>query len=448
VLNSLAIVAGCAALMIAPWMVKNAVWLHNPVSPFFNRVFPNPYVHISLETDWSRDMRHYGGLKNYSGIPLEVTVRGGMLGGVAGPAFLVAPVALLALRSLAGRELLFAALIFGIPYAANVGTRFLIPALPFVALSMGLAVAGWSPAGFTLSLAHAILSWPLVVGAYCTPNAWRLPGQIPVRGALRIESEDFYLSSRMPSYGVARMIESLTPEGARVVTTFAGAPDAYTSREILVTYESAFGELIRDILWTPLIISQEPRRQLRFRYPAQMLRQIRVVQTASDVSHQWSVSEFRIFHGKAELPRAPDWKLRAKPNPWDAQLAFDNSPATRWRSWQSLYSGMYVTVEFGQPETSDSVLLESAYEWEVQLKLEGMGPAGNWRTLAGAFEASEGLLPPRLRRKAVQELKARGVEYFLAYDFDWYAEDYKTKSKLWGMTLLGEASGARLYRLD
>ncbi len=35
-LKPCAIVAGCAALMIAPWMIKNAVVLRNPVSPFLN----------------------------------------------------------------------------------------------------------------------------------------------------------------------------------------------------------------------------------------------------------------------------------------------------------------------------------------------------------------------------------------------------------------------------
>jgi hypothetical protein len=447
VLKPLAIVAGCVALMIAPWMVKNAVWLDNPVAPFLNSVFPNPHFHISFETEYTRQMRHYGALENYADIPLEVTVRGGTLGGLLGPVFLLAPAGLLALRSPAGRNLLSAALIFGIPYAANIETRFLIMPLPFVALSMGLAAAGWNPAALALTLAHAVLSWPLALSYYCSPRAPRMASDIPVREALRIESEESYLNARMPSYGVARMIDNLTPPGATVLT-ISGAPDAYTSRVILVTWESAFGELIRDILWTPLSAPSEPRRRLRFAYPAQPLRQLRVVQTAAGSSGQWSVSEFHIFRGAAELARAPDWKLRARPNPWDVQLAFDNSPITRWRSWQQLYPGMYIAVEFGKPEISDSVLLEGPFEWAVRLRLEGMDPAGSWKMLAGAPEESVGLLPSGLRRAAVEEVKTRGIEYFLVYDTDWFAEDYKTKSKLWGFNLLGEYKGARLYRLE
>ncbi len=392
-------------------------------------------------------MRHYG-LKSDAEIPLEVTVRGGALCGLLGPMFLLAPLSLLALRSPAGRNLLLAAGIFLIPYTANIGTRFLIPAMPFVALSMGLAVAGSTPAALTLAVAHAIFSWPLVIALYCQPDAWRLLNKIPLRQALRLESEDSFLNFRMAHYGTARMLDKLVPPGGKIFT-FSGAPEAYTSREILVAYQSAFGNVIGDILWTPLIPDVEPRWLLRFRYPGQSLRQIRVVQTAVGAPDQWSVSELRIFKGEAELPRAPGWKLRAKPNPWDVQMAFDNSLATRWHSWQTLYPGMYLAVEFAKPEVSDSVLLECAHDqYKIRLKLEGMDEAGKWKPLAAEPEASDGRQQFGLRRAAAEEIKARGIDYLLVYDFDYGAEDFKTKAKLWGATQLGEHNGARLYRLD
>jgi hypothetical protein len=448
VLKPLLLVAGCAAIMIAPWMIKDAVWLHNPVSPFLNRVFPNPYVHVSFEKEYADSMRHYEGLKSDSQIPLEVTLRGGALTGLIGPVFLLAPLSLLALRSPAGRSLLLAALIFGIPYAANIGTRFLLPSLSFVALSMGLAVAGSRVATTALLIAHAILSWPAVVSRYCAPTAWRLFGKIPVRQALRIESEESFLNFRLPSWGAARMIDNLVPAGARVFS-FNGAPEAYTSHEIVVGFQSAFGERVRDIIWTPLIEEFEPRWLLRFRYPAQPLRKIRVAQTAAGAPDLWSVAEFRLFRGQAELPRAPDWKLRAKPNPWDVQLAFDNSPVTRWRSWQSLYPGMYMEVEFAAPVITDSALLECSHDqWKIRLKLEGMDDAGKWKTLSDAPVQSEAKAELGLRRAAADEVKALGIAYLLVYDFDYRADDFTKNARAWGATLLGEHKGARLYRLD
>ena len=448
ILKPLLVVAGCAAIMIAPWMIKDAVWLHNPVSPFLNQVFPNPYIHVSFEKEYSGMMRHYEGVNSVSQIPIEVTVRGGALSGLIGPVFLLAPLGLLALRWPAGRSLLLAALLFGIPYAANIGTRFLLPALPFVALSVGLVVAGSRAATAALLIAHAILSWPPVVARYCSPNAWRLTQRMPLRPALRIESEASFLNFHMPSWGIARMIDQLVPPGATVLS-FSGLPEAYTTHNIIVGFQSAFGERVRDILWTPMIELFEPRWLLRFRYPAQPLKRIRVVQTAANAPDQWSVAEFRIFRGEAELPRAPDWRLRAHPNPWDVQLAFDNSPVTRWRSWQSLYPGMYVDVEFAAPQVTDSVLLECSHDqWKIRLKLEGLDDTGKWKTLAVAPEQSEGKPLAGLRRAAAEEVKALGIAYILVYDFDYRADDFTKNAPSWGATLLGEHNGARLYRLD
>ncbi len=54
VLKPLLVISACALLMITPWVAKNWIWLDNPFSPFFNTIFPNPYVHVSLEREWTR----------------------------------------------------------------------------------------------------------------------------------------------------------------------------------------------------------------------------------------------------------------------------------------------------------------------------------------------------------------------------------------------------------
>src|SRR5205823_2308738 len=149
----------CAALMIAPWLIKNWVWVQNPVAPFFNSVFPNPYIHISFEKEYRQLMRDFGELK--SSIPVEVAIRGG-LGGVLGPVFLLAPLSLFALRYSAGRQLLLAAVVFGSTYAANVGTRFLIPCVPYLALAMGLVFTAARGIAPLLILAQAFASWPSI----------------------------------------------------------------------------------------------------------------------------------------------------------------------------------------------------------------------------------------------------------------------------------------------
>jgi hypothetical protein len=125
--------------VIAPWLLKNWIYLHNPVAPFYNRLFPNPFVLVSFEDTYRRMLSMYE-LKTRWQIPMQVTTYGS-LSGLLGPVFLLSPLGLSALRRREGRHLLLAALVFGANYFSNIGTRFLIPVLPFAALAMALALA-------------------------------------------------------------------------------------------------------------------------------------------------------------------------------------------------------------------------------------------------------------------------------------------------------------------
>ena len=100
-----AVVVLCSLILITPWVGKNLLWTGDPFSPFFNRLFPNRAVHPSLETDFSNRLKTYS-LESRWQIPLELTLRGYRLGGLIGPVFLLAPLALLSLRKPVGRRLL------------------------------------------------------------------------------------------------------------------------------------------------------------------------------------------------------------------------------------------------------------------------------------------------------------------------------------------------------
>ncbi|HYM13510.1 MAG TPA: glycosyltransferase family 39 protein, partial [Bryobacterales bacterium] len=179
-------VALLASLFIAPWMVKDAIVIGNPVAPFFNRLFPNPYVHVSFEKLYTFFMRHYGGIaehnwSDYRHVPWELAVAGAKLQGLLGPLFLLAPLGLWSLRQRMGRRLWAAAAIFALPWFSNVGTRFLIPSLVFVSLAMALAI--WqAPRGVAAGLsilligAHAIGCWPSVISRWNHKQPWALKG--------------------------------------------------------------------------------------------------------------------------------------------------------------------------------------------------------------------------------------------------------------------------------
>jgi hypothetical protein len=449
VAGPVAVVAICALAMMAPWVVRNWIWYGNPVSPFYNQWFPNPYIHVGRELEYREHMAHWGGVTDKWQIPIEATVRGFKLQGLLGPVFLLAPIALLALRYRQGRQLLLAAAVCFSMYPANIGTRFLIPCLPFVSLAMGLALRNWKTITPLLLIAHALSVWPLFLRSYY-PNGVMMLERIPLEAALRVEPEEHYLERNLSTYAVARMMERNTPPGAKILSEH-GAADAYTSRELLVRYEAALNDNLGDMLKSGVVEDWQPTRRLTFRFSAQPFRRIRLVQTTKKgPPDYWSINEFRVFDGSRELARDPRWRIGANPNPFEVHLAFDNNPMTRWRNWQPLVGGEYLEVDFGRAEEIDSVVLDSAPDQDaVKLKLEGqVDVRAPWRELAGEPQVSAIPAPGGLRQIITRELRRQGIGYLLIFDHDLVAQDLRANAGTWGVVLAGECPGARLYRIQ
>jgi hypothetical protein len=357
--------------------------------------------------------------------------------------------ALFALRSGLGRRILLAALLFLLPYPMNVGTRFLIPALPFVTLAMGLAIPGRA-AGLVLpvlAMAHGVLSLPPMIAKSKAADSWHIP-DLPWRAALRIESPDDYLGRVSPEWRVAQMVERATPAHA-VVLSLTQIAEAYTSRQIWVDYQSAEGERLRDRLFVAIDPNFQPVRQLRFEFQRQPLQAVRLVQTApSGTRDIWAMTEMRLLDGGNEVPAGPAWKLRASDAPWTLPLAFDGNPVTRWRAWRWLRQGMWVSVELPQPASLTTVAVETTSDhYAAQFKLEGL-TAGGWKELSTEPKVT-GLAPPLgLRCMATRELLKAGVTHLAIPESHPYAGDLAAKAELWGITEAGAESGMRLYRLE
>ncbi len=438
-----AVVAACAFLMVAPWLIKNSMWMHNPVAPFFNRYFPNPYVTVDFEEDYKSYFRTYDLASRWQ-IPMEATV-GGSLGGVLGPVFLLAPLGLLALRKPLGRQLWLAAFVFGANYFSNIGARFLIPPLPFVALTMAMALHSLPGLALAVVLLHAALSWPPVVEKFVPAGSWRLT-LTPWRDAFHLRDPGRYYKNHLALYPASELIEKVTPPGSTVLT-FKPIPDAYTSRRILVNYESAANQVEERIFLSAAIGRDQPNGRLRFTFSPQRLRAIRVNQTASGTDI-WSINELRILLDGHELAREPSWRLTAQPYPWSIQDAFDNSPVTFWRSGEAIHPGMFVEVDFGAVREADQVVLEGpSDQYGVRLELEGERADGVWQRLAGLPVASDGAPYLGFRRAAAEELKRRGIDYILCFQDEEWAQDMQRNRDLWGAEEVGAAGGARLYKL-
>lgn len=447
-LRPLLVVAVSAAVLILPTVVKNSVVVHNPFSPFFNRVFPNPYIHVSFEHDVLKHMRGYDSIQSPWQVPYEVTIAGANLQGILGPLFLLAPLSLLALRHPAGRRLILAAVVFLLPYPSNLGTRFLLPAATFIATGIGLGLGRWSAIVSPLLLLHALLSWPSNIGWYADVNCWRL-GELALRAALRMESEDEYLRKRMGvDYEMARFMETMTPPGSRIFS-FGVPPMAYCAREILPSHFSAFNTRLLYSLCTGFDLRLQPLRVLTFRFDPKPLRGIRLLQTGATQSVVPGIHELRIIGPAGELQPQPAWRLQASPFPWEANLAFDRNPVTRWSAWQEVAAGSRMDAQFDEDKIVSSVKLETSLDQAaVQWSLQGKSGASGWVPLTASLEVTSAPTPQDIRKTATQELKRNHIQYLLV-DADFAIPEFRDHAPQWGIRLVGELRGTRwFYRLE
>jgi hypothetical protein len=435
----LAIVAAMIVLTAGPWIARNWILYGNPAAPFANDVFHNPYVHVNFEEGYREYYRSYD-VKDLRTLPLEVTLRGVATQGIVGPVFLLLPIGLLALRRRLGRHIWIVLLLLMTTYFANVGTRFLIPPLPFFSLAIALAVGELPVLLSIILLIHGYLSWPANIPKYASEHTWRLR-PVEWRVALRRVDPGAFLDSVSPAYTTARLIETHVPEGKQVFAMNSVA-DAYTHREIRVSFQSASNETLEDIFHIGHIIGSQPIRAHIFRFPARSSRRFRIVQTANAKPGEiWNVHELRFFRDGVEVSRAATWRLQAWPMPWDVQLAFDNSPGTRWRSWETATPEMYIEVDFGRDETVDEIRIEtSADSVSVRPAVELDGKP------QPPTESIDTMVTPNARRVATYEMHRCGVGYFLFYKGDFGAADVFDDPESWGLEELGRAGGARLYK--
>jgi hypothetical protein len=369
-----------------------------------------------------------------------VTV-GGEFGGELGPVFLLTPLVLLGLRSREGRRILLAGLFFLLPYPANLGARFLLPALPFAALGIALALEFSRRAQTAAVLAAMFLAWPNVIFRYHAPKSgWQI-ASFPWKAALAITPQDDFLAANSTEWVVARMLDQFVPEGKRVWSTDPIA-EAYAKTRVLVNYYSAEGELIQDILYAATRSDLPPTWNLRYTFAPRAIRHLRVVQTAGPAPDVWSIAEMRFFRGDREIAPRPGWKLEASVFPWDIGLALDRNPATRWRSWEPIHPGMSIGVDFAAPLELDRVELHSSHDQPgVRIRLEGDG-------IRPRFEELDEPEPPGLRRLATATVKARGIDYLMIGPNTWLTKEMQNDPARWGLRRIADRGGYWLLEIQ
>jgi hypothetical protein len=436
-LRSVVIVVAAAAVMILPWMAKNWVMVRDPLAPFATEIFPTPYIHTLSIEDWSAWLRHYDMPKPWR-LPGEVTLRGRYTQGILGPIFLLAPLALFTSR----RRLLAIGWLMIAVYFGNIGTRFLIPAMPFFALAMMLAIGRWKIALILLVVVQAVASWPWVIPRYANQYVWRIT-EFPYRAALRIGPMEEYYRAHLAGYDLVRMIEEKVP-ASDAIFGLTGVPDSYTSSRVIDSFAGARNTTLFDILNVARMEDWQARRRLVFRFGEVKAAKMRIeLKSRGSGMEQWSVHELRFYRQGREIERSPVWRVKAWPNPWEIQMTFDNSEVTRWRTWQTGAPGMYIEVNFGRAEAVDEVRMWTSkdFQWDMRFRIEADG-----RGVSDRFEESE----ERARflgRAATSEMYARGIRYLLVPDDDRSADSMGEDPEVWGLTLAGRAAKTSLYRI-
>jgi len=400
-------VAGCACLVMAPWLIRDAVLTGNPVAPLMNGLFPNPYFHVAAEQELSAGLGSLGAVKPWQ-IPWELAFGDG-LHGTFGPLLLAVPLGLLALRKPGGRLCWAAAAILALPWLSNTGGRFLMPSVAFAAFALGMALparAAWAAIAL-----QAVMCWPHVAETWQDPRGFRFR-EFPLAAALRIESEDRYCRRRFDEYNVARMIERATPPDSRTLALLTVA-NAYLDRDVTVTWQSAEGQRLLDSLRLASVDSGSFTYAWKASWPLESLRALRFRWPAAS-GGDFDIGEAQLFSAEYRVYASSQWSVAAWPNRWEGPLAFDGNLATRWRPWEPVRAGMYLEIDLDHPQLlSRAVVFTHSNVHQAPLEFYGQPANGGWRLLSNT-PAAETLPRQDLRLEATRALRRAGYRYLLA----------------------------------
>jgi uncharacterized membrane protein YhaH (DUF805 family) len=436
--------AAGALLMVLPWMLRSLILTRNPLAPLFNGLFPNLYFNPVSEHSLTQALSNYNGFT----WPRALWIWGisGAAQGVVGPLILAAPLAVLALRKPVGRLLIGVSVLLFIPLAFNTGTRFLMPALPFMALALVVALP--SPVFLALVGLQAAVCFPPVILRLEQPQAWVLK-TFPWRAALRLETEADYLQSAASDYTVARFIEDHTTPNDRVFA-LCGVSTLFTTREVLEYWHSNRAQRYTGALQSAF--SHTLTVKTRAEWPPVLLSGIRFISTA-DLPREWSIFDVRLFSPGGFLYNSPQWTLIGSPNPSDPPAAFDGNRATSWTTRLPQRRGMYLEADFDHPQLLESAqFVIAANAPQPGFAVEGRTAADRkWKLLTDRFQGKV-QSKQDLRRDAVHALHLADFSVIAVYangeGLGAIGQDMMKHPTQWSLRDLGGLGDFHLMRIS
>ena len=381
-----------AATVGSPWLVKNAVYTGNPLAPFFNGWFRNPFFSIEWETAYRFAMKSYrqGPFERWEQImaaPFDL-VMGERYGGSVGWILLLAPVGLLALRRPLGRALLAASVLCALPWLANAGARFLIPSVIFGALALGLVLESLPnrirvAVAVSLLTAQCLTSWPAHRALWYHPNLWTVEG-FPWKAALRLEPQKWHLARNVEFFLLADQLDKISTSRTRVLSFF-NLPEAYFQAELLVSYQGLENQDLADTLLASVDPSGLPDRVLRASWASRTLRAVRIRQARPTPARAWTVSEVRFLRNGEALSPPDGLTVSAFPHPWHAPRLVDGKILPLWNTREPPLPGMSFEARFGSDVALDGVELlfpRASARAQSGLAFSGLDSDGEWREIA------------------------------------------------------------------
>ena len=430
------LVTAAAVVPMAPWILRAFLLTGNPAAPLLNSWFPNAFFNAASEARMAANLRPNFGI-GWRAATWQYAM-GGKFEGMVGPLLFALPLALVAVRKHAGRLLILAALVALSPWFLNSGTRFFMPAIPFLVLALCFVV----PVRFLAAIAaiQLLLCWPQVLERFEIQYAWALH-DIPWRAALRLEPEAVYLDREIGEYDLARMIENKTEPQDRTFCLTSVAK-AYTTRDVRVYWYSTHEQRLEEALETAL--AHPVRILASAALPGTPVTGVRVVAGAA------SPQEFRIF----ELgPFAHSVsQTAASPNESEASSAVDGNRATSWRTRSPTERGMFLTALFSKPTALDRVdITMPEARASLPLIVQTLNPSGNWSTVADSLRTAR--LPVEdLRREATRALRQAGFRFILASagntGIDVIGTDLVKHPAEWGVRDRGEFTPVHLFEIE
>ncbi|MEP7366933.1 MAG: hypothetical protein ABI972_27050 [Acidobacteriota bacterium] len=403
--------AAAALVFPAPWIVRNIILAQNPFAPLFNAWFPNEHFHISTEALLRENLSTY----QVHGIDrlLHLLFGGGILGGHIGAGFVFAPLALWwAFKNRETRGYLAAALVAAVPWLANAGTRFLIPALPFVALALPPQLA-WPAA----VLQVATLAWN------APPGSWQLHG---------------WTAQAEPSEpGVVAILAKHTRAGERILD-FVAAPMS----RIDATPYTPWGQVSADRAAAALRLAHDSAPGLLYNLRADW-HPVRL-HSLSLTLEAPAPSSLRIQEMNFGQPA--DCTLTATRHTSETPFAFDRTPVTGWSSWAPARAGEGITVTCPHEVETSGLRATVAYVWPgMKLRVEGDGH------LLNADPGFTPVAPLNWRRAATGAVRREGFRWILIRDsqagYGQVGGDILARPGDWGLQPIANSGNVYLFRV-